>query len=78
MVIRKLAALGVAVSALMVAGCGTQEGNAAAGEGEGGVLKRSPPQLVIFRLGAAAHERSDPKAGSWRPDCRPPAASALS
>ncbi len=48
MVIRKLAALGVAVSALMVAGCGTQEGNAAAGEGEGGVLKRSPPQLVIF------------------------------
>jgi hypothetical protein len=48
MVIRKLAALGVAVGALMVAGCGTQEGNAAAGEGEGGVLKRSPPQLVIF------------------------------
>ena len=47
MVIRKLAALGVVVSALMVAGCGTQEGNAA-GEGEGGVLKRSPPQLVIF------------------------------
>jgi len=46
MVIRRLSALTAVVSALMVAGCGTQEGTAAGGEG--GVLKRSTPQLVIF------------------------------
>ena len=43
--IRKLAVLG---GLALLAGCGTQEGNAAGGEGEGGVVKRSTPQLVVF------------------------------
>jgi hypothetical protein len=32
----------------LLAGCGTPEGNAAAGEGEGGTIARSTPELVVF------------------------------
>jgi hypothetical protein len=32
----------------LLGGCGTSEGNAAAGEGEGGSIARSTPELVIF------------------------------
>jgi hypothetical protein len=32
----------------LLGGCGTPEGNAAGGEGEGGTLARSTPELVIF------------------------------
>ena len=43
---------GVWVAALvalpLLGGCGTSEGNAAAGEGEGGSIARSTPELVIF------------------------------
>ena len=48
MVIREARALLAAVAVTALAGCGTQEGNAAGGEGEGGVVKRSTPQLVVF------------------------------
>jgi hypothetical protein len=34
--------------ALAAAGCGTPEGTAAGGEGEGGVLRSSRPELVVF------------------------------
>jgi len=48
MVIRKTWMLATLLGALTVGGCGTQEGNAAGGEGEGGGVKRSTPQLVVF------------------------------
>ncbi|MCK5489111.1 MAG: hypothetical protein KAI98_03945, partial [Gemmatimonadetes bacterium] len=48
MVIRKTRLLLSLLSAVTLVGCGTQEGNAAGGEGEGGVVKRSTPQLVVF------------------------------
>jgi hypothetical protein len=48
MVIGRLWAVTAAIGALVVAGCGTSEGNAAGGEGEGGAVKRFTPQLVIF------------------------------
>jgi hypothetical protein len=48
MVIRKTRLLFALLGAVTFAGCGTQEGNAAGGEGEGGVVKRSTPQLVVF------------------------------
>ena len=48
MVIRKTRLLLALLGAVTLAGCGTQEGNAAGGEGEGGVVKRSTPQLVVF------------------------------
>ena len=48
MVIRKTRLLFALLGAVTLAGCGTQEGNAAGGEGEGGVVKRSTPQLVVF------------------------------
>ena len=35
-------------AALLLSGCGTPEGNAAAGEGEGGTIARSTPELVVF------------------------------
>ena len=48
MVILKTRLLFALLGAVTLAGCGTQEGNAAGGEGEGGVVKRSTPQLVVF------------------------------
>lgn len=48
MVIRRTRTLAALLGALTLAGCGTQEGNAAGGEGEGGVVKRSTPELVVF------------------------------
>lgn len=48
MVIRVTPTLAALAGALTLAGCGTQEGNAAGGEGDGGVIKRSTPQLVVF------------------------------
>lgn len=48
MVIGKTRLLAALLGAATLAGCGTQEGNAAGGEGEGGVVKRSTPQLVVF------------------------------
>jgi hypothetical protein len=45
---RKTRTLVAFLGALTLAGCGTQEGNAAGGEGEGGVVKRSTPELVVF------------------------------
>jgi len=48
MVMRHFGALSLLLGAVTLAGCGTQKGNAAGGEGEGGVVKRSTPQLVVF------------------------------
>ena len=48
MVIRKSWMLASLLGATALAGCGTQEGAASGGEGEGGVVKRSTPQLVVF------------------------------
>lgn len=48
MVIRKSWLVPLLLGVIAQTGCGTQEGNAAGGEGEGGVVKRSPPQLVVF------------------------------
>lgn len=48
MVIRKSWMLACLLGAMALAGCGTQEGAASGGEGEGGVVKRSTPQLVVF------------------------------
>ena len=82
MVIRKTRLLLALLGAVTLVGCGTQEGNAAGGEGEGGVVKRSTPQLVVFmydrstsishhQLGACetTFERAHQEAGSWRPHC---------
>lgn len=48
MVMRRSYVVMALVGALTIAGCDTQRGNAAGGEGEGGVVKRSTPQLVVF------------------------------
>ncbi len=47
MVIRRLCVPAAGLMALL-AGCGMPEGNAAGGEGDGGVLPGSTPQLVVF------------------------------
>jgi hypothetical protein len=44
----RVAALTLTVPLFLTTACDTQEGTAAGGEGEGGVLKRSRPQLVVF------------------------------
>ncbi len=41
-------ALAVAAALPLLGGCGTPEGNAAAGEGEGGTVVKSIPELVVF------------------------------
>ena len=47
--IRSVGKASVAVAAALLLGaCGTPEGNAAAGEGEGGTIARSTPELVVF------------------------------
>ena len=48
MVIRESWMLACLLGAMALTGCGTQEGAASGGEGEGGVVKRSTPQLVVF------------------------------
>ncbi len=44
----KRLALVAAASVPLLGGCGTQEGSAAAGEGEGGTIINSTPELVVF------------------------------
>jgi hypothetical protein len=47
--IRSVGTVSMSVAAvLLLGGCGTPEGNAAAGEGEGGTIARSTPELVVF------------------------------
>jgi len=48
MVIREARGLAAAAGLLLLAACGTPEGNAAGGEGQGGAVMRSAPQLVVF------------------------------
>ncbi len=62
MVIRKSWVLASLLGAMALAGCGTQEGAASGGEGEGGVVKRSTPQLVVFvydRSTSISHHQLD-------------------
>ena len=62
MVMHKLLSVTALLGAVVVAACGTQEGNAAGGEGEGGVVKRSTPQLVVFvydRSTSISHHQLD-------------------
>jgi len=48
--IRSAGKLSMAIAAAvpLLGGCGTPEGNAAAGEGEGGTIARSTPELAVF------------------------------
>jgi len=62
MVRRTTWTLATLLAAVTWAGCGTQEGNAAGGEGEGGIVKRSTPQLVVFvydRSTSISHHQLD-------------------
>ncbi len=48
MVMRRFIPVAALAGLISLAACGTQEGNAAGGEGQGGVVMRSTPQIVIF------------------------------
>ena len=76
MVIRKTRLLLALLGAVMLAGCGTPEGNAAGGEGEGGSPGPNETDEGFVHIGNGIHELGDedelgnriinPKTYDWR------------